>query len=36
MSLCRLCPTKSPQWVLGGNDGQLQLIDFKGFNWWAH
>ena len=34
--LCHLCPTKSPQKVLGAWNGQLQLIDFKLFNWWAH
>ena len=36
MSLCRMCPTKSPQWVLWGWEGQLQVVDFTGLNWWAH
>ena|GEM_PF-714154 len=36
MSLCRLCPTKSPQGILRASGNQLQVIDFKGLNWWAH
>ncbi len=36
MTLCRVCPTKSPQWFFGVLGSQFQVIDFEGFNWWAH